>query len=122
MFSSDDTRPAAPPVVQQIPAVSWSATHQFVAALQLAPSLPIAGSEQWCAADDAVKFLALVLAGDRWALEQEMLQIQQRRYLAKLSAIEIAQAKDWTAVARQLRDRDAFLRDHADWAVRKVAS
>lgn len=103
-------------------AVDWTATHKFVSTLGLPSCLPIAGTEEWCAADDAMKFMALVIAGDRWALETEMLQIQQRRYQEKLAAIEVAQAKEWAAVARQLRDRDSFLRANSDWAVRRVAS
>lgn len=103
--------------------LDWNPVRTFVSTLGLPANLPIAGTTEWVAADDdEVRAQALVIAGSRWVLEQELLYLRERRAEMKLAAIEIAQAKTWTAVARQLRDRDAFLRDNSDWAIRKVAS
>jgi hypothetical protein len=101
--------------------IDWNPVHQYVSRLVLPAALPIAGTADWQAADSDTKTAALIVAGSRWCLEEQMLTLRQRRAQMKLASIEVAQSKDWAAVARQIRDRDAFMRDNADWAIRRSA-
>lgn len=76
---------------------------------------PAAGSPAWRAlADgDRAKLLAVLTAGTRAVLEDELAALTARRHAAKSAAIEVAQAEDWSAVARRVRDRDQALRSGA---------
>lgn len=94
--------------------IDWTPVHQYVSRLVLPSALPIAGTADWQAADGDTKTAALIVAGSRWCLEEQMLSLRQRRAHMKLASIEAAQSKDWAAVARQLRDRDAWYREHPD--------
>lgn len=76
---------------------------------------PAAGSPEWVAlADgDRTKLIAVLTAGTRAILEESIAAIDDRRQAAKDAALEVAQAADWTAVAKQVRDRDQALRSGA---------
>ena len=71
--------------------------------------LPIAGSTAWIALgdDDPRKSAALLVAGSRWVLEQELDRLDAERAQSKAAAVEIAQARDWARVAQRIRGRDA---------------
>lgn len=77
---------------------------------------PIAGTPEWQALDDndPTKLAAVLAAGSRWALEVELDRIHQRAAAEKDAALEISQAVDWTAISKQITDRDRFYRDHPD--------
>lgn len=94
--------------------INWQPVHLYVSRLALPVSLPIAGTPDWLAASDDDKAAGLIIAGSRWCLEEEMLAIRRRRAHMKLASIEVSQSKQWAAVARQLRDRDAWYREHPD--------
>lgn len=83
----------------------------------------IAGTPEWCALadDDPRKVTALIIAGSRWCLEEEIAELHSRWDAEKAAALEIAAARDWVAVARQIRDRDDALRSGA-YIERKKAS
>lgn len=79
-------------------------------------STPAAGSPEWCAlADgDQAKLIAVLTAGTRAVLvEDELAALDDRRCAAKETAIEVAQAANWSDVARRVRDRDQALRSGA---------
>ncbi len=69
---------------------------------------PAAGSPEWCAlADgDRAKLLAVLTAGTRAVLEDELAALDGQRRAEKSAALEVAQAADWGMVARRVRDRD----------------
>ncbi|AZZ81686.1 hypothetical protein C5O27_11895 [Gordonia alkanivorans] len=76
---------------------------------------PDAGSPAWCAlADgDQAKLIAVLTAGTRAVLEDELAALDDRRCAAKKTAIEVAQAANWSDVARRVRARDQALRSGA---------
>ncbi|UPG69339.1 DUF2742 domain-containing protein [Gordonia hongkongensis] len=104
--------------------VNWGAVRDFVCRLPARPKTTIiAGSPEWCALDDddPAKLAALITAGSRWVLETECTEIQNRRDAEKAAAVDLAQARDWAAVAQRIRDRDTALRNGA-YIARKAAS
>ncbi|MDV6310316.1 DUF2742 domain-containing protein [Gordonia amicalis] len=76
---------------------------------------PAAGSPAWCdlADSDRAKMLAVLHAGTRAVLEDCVAAIDDRRRESKAAAVEVAQAEDWSAVARRVRNRDQALRSGA---------
>lgn len=100
--------------------LDWDPVQKFVAGLELSSSLPIPGTPEWTAADSAVRFIALVPAGSRWVLETQIAQRRNHLVARKDAALEICEAKDWAAVARQIRERNDFYRTHS-WAKRVIA-
>lgn len=97
--------------------VAWEPVHAFVGRLLAGRHTTIiCGTPEWIALDDddPRKTTALIAAGNRWVLEQSLAQIDQRRIAAKHAAIDIAEARDWARVAKGIRDRDAFYREHPD--------
>lgn len=97
--------------------VSWEPVHTFVGRLLAGRHTTIvAGTPEWIALpDDApAKLLAVLTAGSRWCLETELDQIDQRRINAKMAAIDLSQARVWSAVAQRIRDRDAFYKANPD--------
>lgn len=78
-------------------------------------STPAAGSPEWCAlADgDQAKLVAVLTAGTRAVLKDELDALDDRRCATKATAIEVAQAANWADVARRVRDRDQALRSGA---------
>lgn len=101
--------------------IDWTAVHNFVAALKLPAPLPEPGSCEWLAADEDTRINALIQAGSRWALEAVMSELQARRIDTKAAAVEVAQAADWSAVAKRVAERDRFLAENRHWAKRVVA-
>lgn len=74
-----------------------------------------AGTEAWVELpdDDPAKWIAVLTAGSRWCLQEQLDQIDAFRAAAKEAAIDIAEARDWAAVAKRVRDRDAAHRTGA---------
>lgn len=72
---------------------------------------PVAGSPTWCALADSdkAKLIAVLTAGTRAVLEDELAALNDRRRAMKAAAVEVAQADDWTAVAKRIRDRGQAL-------------
>lgn len=98
--------------------LDWSAVRNFLARRPVVPTLnsigqpavlPTAGSAAWIALndDDPRKAAALLVAGSRWVLEQELDRLDAERAQSKAAAVEIAQARDWARVAQRIRGRDA---------------
>jgi hypothetical protein len=59
---------------------------------------------------DRAQFHALLTAGVREVLHQELDAIAERRDAPKAAAVAVSQAADWSAVARRLRDRNQATR------------
>ena len=95
--------------------VDWTAVRDFLYRRPVGRTHIIAGTPEWCELpdDDPRKVTALIIAGSRWVLEEEIAELQARRDAEKAAAIEIAAARDWVAVARRIRDRDLALRTGA---------
>ena len=100
--------------------IDWTPVHAFVAGLKLPTPLPLAGTAEWQAADDAVKTASLIVAGSRRCLEEQICDMRERRAAMKSAAVEISQAKDWAAIEREIRQRNEFQRANP-WA-KRVAS
>lgn len=97
--------------------ISWEPVHHFVGRLLAGRSTAILpGTPEWCALDDndPRKTVALLIAADRWALDQERLHLEHQRIAAKDAALQISAEKDWAAVARQIRERNDFYNTHPD--------
>lgn len=98
--------------------VEWEPVREFVHRLLVGVNhtgLPVAGTAEWqrLADTDPHKTAAVLCAGSRWVLEEQIADLQARRDAEKAAALEIVQAADWTAVARRIRDRDNALRSGA---------
>lgn len=90
------------------PQVSWWSVHQFVeAAIRQADirSWPMAGTPAWCALaeGDPRKWAALFDAGQHWALRVETCQ----EHVGDAAKV-IAEAADWSVVARRTQARNSF--------------
>ncbi|KSU59648.1 MULTISPECIES: DUF2742 domain-containing protein [unclassified Gordonia (in: high G+C Gram-positive bacteria)] len=99
--------------------VDWDAVRAYVhrvLADVTHTGLPVAGTPEWCQLhdDDPAKLAALVIAGSRWVLEEEIAEINWQRDALKRASIAVAQARDWAQVARRIRERDDFHREHPD--------
>nr|KOY49024.1 hypothetical protein ISGA_12910 [Gordonia sp. NB41Y] len=83
----------------------------------------IAGTEEWCALadDDPRKTTALLIAGSRWCLEQELQHLDDQRRAFKDAALAVAESKDWKTVAQRIRSRDSYYREHPDLKRKKVS-
>lgn len=104
--------------------INWQPVHTFVGRLLAGRTTTIiAGTEEWIALpdDDPAKTIALLTAGSRWCLEQNLEELDQHRAAKKAAAIEIATALDWTRVAKRIRDRDAYYKAHPDLRRKKVS-
>ncbi|MGC5246433.1 DUF2742 domain-containing protein [Gordonia sp. DT219] len=53
------------------------------------------------------EFLELLTAGVRDALFGDLQDAQDERDAVKLAALAVAEARDWAAVAKRVRDRDS---------------
>lgn len=105
-------------------AITWDPVRDFVCrVLGGRATTIIAGTEAWAALDDddPAKTDALITAGSRWVLEHQLDQLDEQRAAAKAAAIEISEARDWAVVAKRIRDRDAFYREHPDLRRKKVS-
>jgi Protein of unknown function (DUF2742) len=88
--------------------VSWLSVHEFaVPRLQQAGDWPLVGTPAWCLLEtrDPVKWAAILDAAQHWALRLETCQEHLRD-----ATKNVAESVDWSALARQLRDRDDFYR------------
>lgn len=96
--------------------IDWAATRDYLCRRPVVHTTVIAGSPEWCALDDddPRKLAALVVAGSRWVLEEDIAEIRWQRGALKRASVAISEAKDWAAVAKFIRDRDAWYRDHPD--------
>ena len=104
--------------------ITWNPVRDFVyRVLGGRTTTIIAGTPEWIALDDddPRKTTAVLIAGSRWALEQSLDQLDDRRAAAKEAAVDIAEARDWAVVAQRIRDRDAFYREHPDLRRKKVS-
>lgn len=54
---------------------------------------------------DRAQLNALLTAGVRAVLEQELEALDARRRAVKAAAVEVSEAVDWSAQARRIRDR-----------------
>lgn len=81
--------------------VSWAAVHHYLADTlgRAERELPEVGTHAWLAADDHTKVLALLRAGERWAL---MLEGQQAD--AADAAADLATDDTYGQIARELAD------------------
>lgn len=97
--------------------ITWNPVRDFVyRVLGGRTTTIIAGTPEWIALDDddPRKTTAVLIAGSRWALEQSLDQLDDRRAAAKEAAVDIAEARDWSVVAQRIRDRDQWYRDNPD--------
>lgn len=103
----------------------WSAVRDFLARRPVVPTsttitrpvvLPVAGSPEWQRLDDddPRKTAALIVAGSRWVLEAEIAAFDDARATQKQAAQAISEALPWSRIAKRIRDRDAWYRDHPD--------
>ncbi|MGP3708766.1 DUF2742 domain-containing protein [Gordonia paraffinivorans] len=87
---------------------AYTAVRDFVQRVAgTAGPAPAAGSPEWCAlADtDPAKLVAVLTAGTRMVLEEQLDALDARRRAAKDAALEVSEAVDWSAQARRIRDR-----------------
>lgn len=97
--------------------VSWEAVRNFVYRLPARPNTTIiAGSPEWCALadDDPAKVAALITAGSRWVLEEQIDQIHRRRQAHKDMSLGLLEEHPWKKLRQYLTDRDEFYRKNAD--------
>jgi hypothetical protein len=86
--------------------VSWWSVHEFIGAvLDQANGYPMAGTPAWCslAHDDPQKWASLLDAAQHWALRVETCQEARAE-----ASRDVADAEDWSAIAREVRDRNDF--------------
>lgn len=103
-------------VVTESRSVAWWPVHQFTAALVAqANNLPVAGTPAWCVLPDPDprKLLALAVAGEHHVLRVETAQ----RAMAQASRA-VSGATDWSAIGREIRQRNDFYRERP-WLRRK---
>lgn len=104
--------------------LDWSAVKDFLARRPVVPTLtkigapvvlPVAGSPEWAVLNDGDprKTAALIVAGSRWVLEQQLDGMRWQRSALKQAAVGVSEARDWAAVARRVRDRDEAIRSGA---------
>jgi Protein of unknown function (DUF2742) len=89
-------------------AVSWWSVHQFAAPrLQKAGDWPLVGTPAWCLLEtrDPSKWAAILDASQHWAL-----RLETCHQLITDAGRSVAESTDWSALARQLRDREDFYR------------
>ncbi|MED5802942.1 DUF2742 domain-containing protein [Gordonia sp. Z-3] len=108
--------------ISRPPTVDWTLVRDFTATLDLPIGLPLPGTAEWCAAERDDKIFSLIVAGNRWALEENITQIHRRRAAEKDAAIEVSQSLLWGKVGRRIAERDKFLAENADWADRRKAA
>lgn len=104
--------------------ITWGPVRDFVRrVLGGRHTTIVAGTPEWIALpdDDPAKTIAVLTAGSRWVLEHQLDQLDEQRAAAKAAAIEISEARDWAVVAKRIRDRDAFYREHPDLRRKKVS-
>jgi hypothetical protein len=86
--------------------VSWSDVHAFVLPkLQVAGDWPMIGSPDWCLLDDRdrAKWASALDASQHWALRLEYFQ-----QIKCEASRDISASEDWTALAKEIRNRAEF--------------
>lgn len=68
---------------------------------------------------DRAMFCALLTAGVRGCLEQELDALEDKRDAMKAVAVDVSLAADWSAVAQRVRTRDAAIKSGAYVEVRR---
>lgn len=104
--------------------VNWEAVRDFVYRLPARPNTTIiAGSPEWCALDDTdpAKLAALITAGSRWVLEEEIDQLARRREAQKAMALGLLEELPWKKIRQQMADRDAFYKKNPDLRRRRAS-
>lgn len=103
--------------------VDWVAVRDFLARHPVGPTHIIAGSPEWQALDDddPQKLAAVITAGSRWVLEEEIEQHRRRREAQKDMAIGLLEELPWKKIRKQIEQRDEFYRRNPDLK-RKAAS
>ncbi|WP_431840292.1 DUF2742 domain-containing protein [Gordonia hongkongensis] len=103
--------------------VDWSAVRDYLYRHPVGPTHIIAGSPEWQALDDddPAKLAALITAGSRWVLEEEIEQLARRREAHKAMALGLLETLPWAQLVRQIEQRDQFYKKHPD-LMRKKAS
>lgn len=102
--------------------VDWDQVRPYVARLVL-PVSPLAGTAPWCDLDDddPRKIAALITAGNRWVLEEHMRQLRSPVIALKDATVALSQELPWQEVAKRIKDRDDFYRQHPDLKRRRAA-
>jgi hypothetical protein len=114
----DTRKPTTQPRQWASSQVSWWAAREFaLPLLESVGSWPTIGSPAWVALDDADprKLAAVFDACQHWALRLETSQQAQCE-----AAREVSAAADWSAIAREVRDRNEFY-EQRPW-LRRAAS
>ncbi|MCX2755506.1 DUF2742 domain-containing protein [Gordonia sp. 4N] len=103
--------------------VDWVAVRDFLARHPIGRTQVIAGSPEWCALDDKdpQKLAAVITAGSRWVLEEEIEQHRRRREAQKAMAIGLLEELPWKKIRQQMEDRDAFYKKNPDLRRRRAS-
>ncbi|MCT1352228.1 DUF2742 domain-containing protein [Gordonia sp. p3-SID1431] len=103
--------------------VDWVAVRDYLYRRPVGRTHIIAGTPEWQALDDddPQKLAAVIAAGSRWVLEEEIDQIHRRREAQKAMALGLLEELPWKKIRQQMADRDAFYRKNPDLK-RKAAS
>lgn len=103
--------------------VDWAAVRDFLYRRPVGRTQIIAGSPEWQALDDddPQKIAALITAGSRWVLEEEIDQLARRRQAQKDMAIGLLEELPWKKIRQQIADRDAFYRKNPDLKRRRAS-
>lgn len=94
--------------------VDWTTVRDFINTLNLTGPYPFPGTPEWIDSPTEVRISGLIIAGSRCALYADADDARARTHALKEAAIEIADARDWAAVAKHVRDRDDWHRDNPD--------
>lgn len=104
--------------------VDWDAVHPYVRRVLRGKYgyLPILGTAEWqaLADSDPAKVASIIVAGDRWALEQQLREKDERIRALKDATVAASQGIPWAGIAKAIADRDAFYKQHPD--LRRKAS
>ncbi|MDH3007089.1 DUF2742 domain-containing protein [Gordonia alkanivorans] len=104
--------------------VNWEAVRDFVYRLPARPNTTIiAGSPEWRALDDQdpQKLAAVITAGSRWCLEEEIEQRRRRREAQKDMSMGLLEELPWKKIRQQMADRDAFYKKNPDLRRRRAS-
>ena len=96
--------------------VDWVAVRDYLYRRPVGRTHIIAGSPEWQALDDddPQKLAAVIAAGSRWCLEEEIEQHRRRREAQKDIAIGLLEELPWKKIRQQMADRDAFYKKNPD--------
>ena len=96
--------------------VDWVAVRDYLYRRPVGRTHIIAGSPEWQALDDddPQKLAAVIAAGSRWVLEEEIDQLARRRQAQKDMALGLLETLPWAQICKQIEQRDEFYRKNAD--------